>query len=1126
MRDLPTQRQIDAALPGRSTWLSANAGSGKTKVLTDRVARLLLEGVDPQHILCLTFTKAAAAEMQNRLFERLGAWAMLPDAKLRKELESLGIDGEISTQELGNARRLFAIAIETPGGLKIQTIHSFCSSLLRRFPLEAGISPNFVEMDERADQKLREEIIESIASGTERDSLHALARQFSGESLASLTQDIAKHRDAFRKMCRKDIYQALNLPEKASEALALHTAFDGTESVFWPQLLELMRSIGGAFYPAMAERLATVDIQAPKESDLETLFDLFLYKSSSGSNLKWSSKSTNFPQSNHKNAIAQLTPIIDQLHAFMDRVSEAKQVLLALETAQKTVVLHDFATVFLKTYQEAKLRQAQLDFDDLILKARDLLTDRKVADWVLYKLDGGIDHILIDEAQDNSPEQWDLIERLTSEFTAGQGAQPDKNRTIFVVGDKKQSIYSFQGADPDGFDRMKADFSARLAHANTSLQDMEMEYSFRSAHTILQAVDQTFSNHKASGFTQREPHKAFKAEMPGRVDLWPVFEKPKTPEPPDWYMPVDVLSEDDPATELARSIAHQIKSMIGTPLPNDDSTATRLINAGDVLILVQRRSKIFHEIIRECKALGLPVAGSDRLRVTAELAVRDLLALLSFLATPEDDLSLAAVLRSPLFGWSEAELFDLAHARKQKYLWAELRDRKADFAETVSILDDLRDRADFLRPYDLLERSLTRHRGRHLLLSRLGTEAEDGIDALLGLAMTFESRSVDSLTGFLVWMEADKLEIKRQMDAAGDRIRVMTVHGAKGLESPIVILPDCAKRDVRLDSQIVVQNKLPFWRPAKDDLPAALRDARDAELAMQNAERDRLLYVAMTRAEQWLIVAAAGDLDKEKADWYSKVQAGLLAAQAEAHDFANGTGLRLEDGAWPATMTEDASSEEGTIPKLPEVFAKTVSNPDKIKEVLTPSDLGGAKALPSDEGQDEAAAKQRGRQIHTLLEHLPSDPPDQWPSRAEDLLSSGPDQAESQKIAHLLAEASEVLATPALAFLFAQDSLAEVTISAPVEALSGRRIHGIVDRLIFSNDKVLIVDFKTNAAVPESPEACPEGLLRQMGAYAHALQQIYPGRQVETALLWTRTATLMRLPHDLVTDALHNTHIS
>ncbi len=1126
MRDLPTQRQIDAAQPNRSTWLSANAGSGKTKVLTDRVARLLLEGVDPQHILCLTFTKAAATEMQNRLFQRLGSWAMLSDDKLRGVLQKLGIETAIRGDQLNEARRLFATAIETPGGLKIQTIHSFCSSLLRRFPLEAGISPQFVEMDERADQRLREKIVEDIASGPQQDQLMALARHFTGESISGLTQEIAKHRDAFRRVDENDIYLSLNLPKDASERTAQTLAFDGTEPTFWPQLLARLRAIGGAIYPAMADRLATIDPGAPNQADLETLFDLCLYKSSSGPNQKWASKSANFPQKNHKNAIAELEPVIQHLHALMDRVADAKMTLLALDTARKSIALHAFAQVFLAAFEAAKLQRGLLDFDDLILKARDLLTDRKVADWVLYKLDGGIDHILIDEAQDTNPAQWELIDRLSAEFTSGEGAQPDRQRTIFVVGDKKQSIYSFQGADSDGFDRMRTDFAKRFDALQSPLQDMEMEFSFRSAQCILDVVDQTFAQHETSGFTQKEPHKAFKSDMPGRIDLWPVFEKQDDPEPPDWFMPVDVTARDDPTTLLARQVAEEIHAMLGSPLPDETGQTSRPIIPGDILILVQRRSRIFHEIIRECKRLDLPVAGSDRLRVTAELAVRDLLALLSFLATPEDDLSLATILRSPLFGWSEAQLFDLAHDRTQKFLWAELRDRKADFAETVSFLDDLRNTADFLRPYDLLERCLTRHRGRHLLLSRLGPEAEDGIDALLAQAMAFERHAVDSLTGFLVWMETDQLEVKRQMETTGNRIRVMTVHGAKGLESPVVILPDCAKRDVRLDSQFVIAESTPLWRVSKDDLPTALRNAREAELAAQHAERDRLLYVAMTRAEQWLIIAAAGDLEKDGLDWYSKVQNGLTQANARPHDFATGAGLRLEMGTWPGASSGAETEKPPLKTALPDHFLYPVPDVPRQAKILSPSDLGGAKALPSEDGLDEAAATRRGRQIHLLLEHLPNAAQSDWPALAAMLLGSGPDAAGKHEIPELIAEVQPILTNPDLSMLFSKQTLAEVPVSAALKALGDQRIHGVIDRLVLSENTVLAVDFKTNVAVPDRPETCPEGLLRQMGAYAHALQLIYPAHKIETALLWTRTAKLMDLPHDLVTKAVYNTHIS
>ena len=1116
-----TQRQIKAARPDRSTWLSANAGSGKTTVLTNRVARLLLAGTDPQNILCLTYTKAAASEMQNRLFGRLGAWAMLPDDRLREELNELGIEGDKTPARLKEARRLFAVAIETPGGLKIQTIHSFCSALLRRFPLEAGVTPQFTEMEDRAAALLRSEVVEQIANGPHADALYDMAQHYTGEDFEKLTLEMVGKRDLFAHSLSEDrLCDLLGISPGTSQDTIDAQLFLGGEDDLIAKLIPAMQASDKKTDHTNADRLqALLPLHAGKLTALEHIF-------LTGSSAKepFSAKIGSIPTKDVREANPDL---IDQIDAFMLRIEAARDTRLALAAKTSALALHRFANIFLPAYQNAKDARGLLDFDDLILRARDLLEDRKVADWVLFKLDGGIDHILVDEAQDTSPVQWTLIERLSQEFTAGTGAREDTRRTIFVVGDKKQSIYSFQGADPEGFDRMKNEFKAKLDVTDAPLQDMEMEFSFRSAQTILSLVDDTFHGADASGFTQREPHKAFKSVMPGRVDLWPVVEKETTEDPPPWYDPVDILAPGDPTTRLAEQIAHSIHDMLGTPLPNTKGDGARPITEGDILILVQRRSALFHEIIRACKAQGLNVAGADRLRVGAELAVRDIAALLSFLATPEDDLSLATALRSPLFGWTEAQLFDLAYARPKKYLWQALRDRAKEFPQTLAMINDLRDAADYLRPYDMIERILTRHDGRARLLSRLGAEAEDGIDALLSQAMAYERNAVDSLTGFLVWMETDDLEIKRQLDNAGNRIRVMTAHAAKGLESPIVILPDCAKRDLKMDSKLIEVDGTFLWRLRKDDLPSALKDQDGAERAAHWAERDRLLYVAMTRAEQWLIVAAAGDLDKKEGkDWYSKVRAGMLRAEAQEHLFDLGQGLRLESGNWAGLETEKPSTKEDGTVDLPGFFTDPAKPAPAASKTLAPSDLGGAKALPGEDGLDEDAAKRRGRQVHRLLEVLPQLTPTQWADTAASLLAHGPDAAEGQELALLLAEAEKVLTKPGLEHLFAAEALAEVSISAALDPLQGQRMHGTIDRLIVTYEKILAVDFKTNAIVPDTPGHCPDGLLRQMGAYAHALQQIYPGRTIETALLWTRTATLMPLPHDLVTRALENTHIS
>ena len=184
--DDATRRQIEAADPANSTWLAANAGSGKTHVLTNRVARLLLEGVMPQNILCLTYTKAAASEMQNRLFKRLGRWTMLDNSSLLSELQNLSLEWSLSTYDVSRARTLFARAIEAPGGLKIQTIHSFCASILRRFPLEAGVNPQFTELDERAQKILLGEVLESISDQTGHSSFDGIAHYFTGLEICLL----------------------------------------------------------------------------------------------------------------------------------------------------------------------------------------------------------------------------------------------------------------------------------------------------------------------------------------------------------------------------------------------------------------------------------------------------------------------------------------------------------------------------------------------------------------------------------------------------------------------------------------------------------------------------------------------------------------------------------------------------------------------------------------------------------------------------------------------------------------------------------------------------------------------------------------------------------------------------
>ncbi|MBI1217081.1 MAG: double-strand break repair helicase AddA [Rhodobacteraceae bacterium] len=1121
-RDAASQRQVQAADPAASTWLSANAGSGKTRVLIDRVARLLLNGVQPQRILCLTYTKAAASEMQNRLFRRLGGWAMLPDPALRAELAGLGAGGPVDAETLAQARRLFARAIETPGGLKIQTIHSFCAGLLRRFPLEAGVSPQFVEMDDRAGTLLREEIVEEMATGTAVEIVDAVARALTDESFADLTAEIAGHRAALATPLGRDGALALfDLPAGYAEPALMAEVFLGGEAVWFAPLIAALAA-GSSTDQSAAAKLRQVDTLSPRLADLAALEDMFL----TGAKAKepFTAKIGSFPTKATRGALGL---VLDRLDDLMRRVETARPRRLAMLAAERTLALHRFAGVFLPRFEARKAERGWLDFDDLILRASALLTDPSVAQWVLFRLDGGIDHILVDEAQDTSPAQWRVIALLAQEFTAGRGTR-DTARTIFVVGDKKQSIYSFQGADLREFDRMQADFAARLQTSPLPLAQLTLEHSFRSSHAILRLVDLTFDDRAGWGLGGAVKHLAFMPAMPGRVDLWPIVPKVEEPEPENWYDPVDLRSDEHHVAILARRVAAEIRRMIdaGIRIPLPKGGDKRLAE-GDVLILVQRRGDLFHEIIRACKVQGLAIAGADRLRLGGEMAARDLTALLSFVALDADDLSLAAALRSPLFGWTEAQLYALAHPREGARLWEALRNRQTEFPDTFAMLSDLRDMSDFLRPYDLIERILTRHDGRRRLLARLGPEAEDGIDALLAQAMAYERMEVPSLTGFLVWLESGEVEVKRRPDGAGNRIRVMTVHGAKGLEAPLVILPDTMDRNPPRDQRLIALGQgVTAWRTPADASPPLMANARADLRQRQEEENLRLLYVATTRAQSWLIVCGAGKAEKD-ASWYSLIARGMDQAGAEftVGEVPAGFGpiRRLSHGHWPADTPDEAVTTGAAGAMLPDWAGHPAPAPAEPPAPLSPSALGGAKVLAGEgTGAGEAEAMRHGRWLHLLLEHLPQVPEGDWPGLAAALLSSGEDAAGPEAIAAALQAARRVLRDPALAGLFAEPALAEVEIAAD---LGGRRMLGTIDRLIVSPDLVRVIDYKSNAAIPDRPEDVPEGLLRQMGAYAAALAQVYPGRKIGTAILWTAAPRLMALPPDIVSAALATTSL-
>ena len=1129
----PTGAQIAAADPAASAWVSANAGSGKTRVLTQRVARLLLAGTRPERILCVTYTKAAAAEMQGRLFTLLGGWALADDAVLGAELAAL--EGretpETDPDRLADARRLFAEALETPGGLRIQTIHAFCDALLRRFPLEAGVSPRFEVMDERASRELLMRLRADLAAEAERDGtgpFDGVAGRLNEDQIDALIGAVLSKRREF------------SLPgwEERLDALFGEAARESPETLAAEHLAELDRDrleahaallhrLGGKADRALAAAIdaAVADWQAGAALRAAATLSGAMFTTAG---------TLRGPRGFPVNAVKAEDPGAEALTGFLrDWASRCRDRLAAAETAGRTRDLHRFAHALLDRYAAEKAARGLLDFDDLVSRAAALLTEAEMRGWVLYKLDAGLAHVLVDEAQDTSPAQWRIVESLAEEFTAGQGAGPSR-RTLFVVGDEKQSIYSFQGAEPGAFAEMRGRFGAALAATGQDLARPDLVTSFRSAPDVLRFVDAVFEGEDHGLTVERGAirHEAFRAGDPARVDLWPLVEPEETGDPPPWHAPVEAAKLESPALRLARRLAREIDRMIREDtLPPRGGKPARPVTAGDILVLVRARGPLDRALLAELKSLRVPVAGADRLSLARALAARDLLAAVKTSLTPGDDLSLAALLRSPLSDLSEEDLYALAAGRRGT-LRAALMAAGDRHPREVEMLRDLAAHADYLRPYEFLERILIRHGGQQRLLARLGPEAADVIDALLDAALAQEAAEPPSLMGFLRWVEDGDIEVKREMDQSRAAVRIMTVHGAKGLEAPVVILPDTMRaprgpRGLELAPAAQDPDTL-VWLSSKGEDDAVAKGARDALAEREAAEHRRLLYVALTRAEDWLILCGAGkpaDAARQER-WYGPLEDAMTRLGGQPVPGPEGTEIRrLGPGIDPRPeRAEPALAAPAPRPDWIAAAAREERPPR-----VSPSALPGLEAPPDAPqaplaGRDRESALAHGRAVHALLERLSDRPPEDRPALANALLAQQQPGLGAEARAAALAEAGRVWAAPFADEVFGPGSLAEAGIAIPLPRLGDTPAIGRIDRLVVTPEAVRVIDFKTDAVPPERADAVAPAYLAQLGAYVQGLEAVFPGRAVEAALLWTAAPALMPLPRDALADALARAH--
>ena len=1115
--------QRAASDPASSVWVTANAGSGKTYVLTARVLRLLLSGVAPGEILCLTYTKAAAAEMRGRVAERLGKWALASEAELVADLSAL--DGTPPTAGmLLRARSLFAHALETPGGLKIQTIHAFCDSVLHRFPKEAGVPFDFTVIEEHDRDTMLVEAREQVLAAGIRGVAHAEAV----ETLFGLLSNFQIETSIVEALNQQRTLRRIVMEPAAAKRNLRRTLDVGGGPLREAVLTEIAEGYGPTpgdhavvfrlIAPDpngddFADRLARIE---PERPDVEALYEAYLTKENTARKTLL------------KKAMAALIPDVAQrLTDEAARLERLNGELVRAELVERSEAMLDIVTAIADHYTRAKRARSLLDFDDLIERLAALLENPALGSWVQYKLDSGISHILVDEGQDTNAEQWRVVDALVEDFFNGESAA-QRPRTVFAVGDQKQSIFSFQGADPELFIDTGRKYALRAQTVEMAFRHTPLHTSFRTLRNVLGAVDRVFARGELStAVLAEEPvgHDTARAEEGGAVTLWPpIQEAEEETDPDNWPLRAPDVTSKSAARRVAERIAREIRGWVEARRPL--GPRGRAVTADDVLILVQVRSVLFHEIIRALIREGVPTPGADRLAVTTHIAVLDLMALGDVLLNPADDLQLAALLRSPLFDVSEDELLQLAHGRpKDTPLWPALeRSSMASVREAYEQLRGWRSRLDFERPFNFYADVLYAGGGLKRFRARLGTEIDDVAAEFLDLALLHEQDEQPSLQGFLARLRSREVTIKRELAEAGAGVRVMTVHGAKGLEAPIVILADAASTEVGRDRRSIYMGLGPplfFHASSKEMHVLETLRYRDDAAAAQKAEYWRKLYVAMTRAEDELYVT--GVLTKRgevKGSWYEAIEQAL-APEAETVD---GALIYPRERPKPAaSRPDDAARPVITpliLPPLPEYRLRRIVRPSSAFADAASERVLDSAAEQLTEPRDPDAARREGIALHALLHHLSKLDPELWATVAAKALPVLlPDDPTSH--AAIARKARSLLGRLDLMHLFGLNSRAEVPILA-----QGMRnglpitIAGRMDRLVVEPRRVLVVDYKSDAVAPTTATAVPEAYVRQLGLYALVAGQLFPGLEVAASILWTSPESLMNLVPERLAKAV------
>ena len=1091
--------QLDASNPECCAWVSANAGCGKTHVLVNRLIRLLLAGAPIESILCLTYTRAAASEMKTRLYERLAEWTTADDETINEDLREIAeLTGETMLPD--NARRLLSRLLRHAKGVHIQTIHSFCHHLLARFPLEAGLASVTFDI-----------IDDDSASHLQRQAFNDFIQHMLTDSDARLTQafnDVAlgKNEDALQKLLNQAHNQLSDQPnydENHKDIDTVTEEFLRQEEKHQKALLTYSRfPIHKWFDLNRKRRQQAIQQGLPVWKDYYTVF------------------LTTEGKARKRLGDPTLCQHQQRLLAWQEQLKGC------LRTSPSLPLLAEAYRAF---YHNRKSRHDALDYHDLIVKTVDLLEQDGGINWVTYKMDQNIDHILIDEAQDTSPLQWRLIKALTQDFFAGAGAR-QAQRTIFIVGDFKQSIYGFQGAQPQAFHQWRNYYQKHVPPAQWRVRTLE--HSFRSNQVILHCVDAVVK-HLDMGSAQVPPHRSWRDQPTGRVELWRCL--PKVTKDRHAYHGSWLRQNQSDTITTAMTTAEHIAGRLRQLLDSGERLACtgKPIHAGDIMVLFRSRIGIYPQVIKALQHQRIPLAGIDRLQLQDDLAVMDLLALVQFVLLPQDDFNLACLLKSPLCGLDEERLQKLAWQR-QGSLWQALQEKSRTDADADGykhahdFLVAMRAVADYAPPFEFFQQALVGHRKRQAFISRFGEETDDVINELLHRALHYERHATPSLQGFVNWFQYGSTEIKRDMETRHDKVRLLTIHGAKGLEAPIVILAttDVREKNKKQSENVYQNDNRMFWLGYKDNADAESQKFYQKQQKEDQQESHRLLYVALTRAQERLYIAGFDkketkkDKDKTQDEkcWYDHIDDAFTSMAEQKVLDSNERLMRggdNDDYVWcldkqspiPQTPPQPSRKAQDSEPALPE----WVLPHDKRQKPETRKDDRKRDKQQQDDSfvlsplQDDKAL-QRGDILHGLLQRLPIHAASLSQKQREAVIRQlvTRDQADDA-IESYVDEIQNLFENPQLASLLAKPCQREITLMSLVE---GQLQQHRIDRLIVEQGRVIIIDYKSDAKPPDKKQDMPQAYRRQLQRYKAVVQDVYPDKACEGYVLWTKTARL------------------